>query len=78
MIYGPTGGSGGGEAGDPSTGMGGGGDTTRGPRRPGTRLPNSNGTFARCDCGRRIRIATTIYAAGPITCGLCGTDFKPA
>ncbi len=30
-----------------------------------------------CDCGRRIRIAPTVLAAGPITCGLCGTDFAP-
>lgn len=30
-----------------------------------------------CDCGRRIRVAPTVLAAGPITCGICGTDFTP-
>lgn len=30
-----------------------------------------------CGCGRRIRVAPTVLAAGPITCGLCGTDFVP-
>jgi len=29
-----------------------------------------------CDCGRRIRVAPSVLAAGPITCGICGTDFK--
>jgi len=31
-----------------------------------------------CVCGRRIRVAPTVLAAGPITCGVCGTDFAPA
>lgn len=26
-----------------------------------------------CDCG--IRVAPTVLAAGPITCGICATDF---
>jgi len=30
-----------------------------------------------CECGRRIRVATSVREAGPITCGLCGTDFTP-
>jgi hypothetical protein len=30
-----------------------------------------------CDCGRRIRVAASVLAAGPITCGICGTDFEP-
>ncbi|MQA12840.1 MAG: hypothetical protein GEV09_01360 [Pseudonocardiaceae bacterium] len=30
-----------------------------------------------CDCGRRIRFAPTVLAAGPITCVVCGTDFAP-
>lgn len=34
-----------------------------------------NGLAARCECGRRIRIAPTVYATGPITCGVCGADF---
>lgn len=28
-----------------------------------------------CDCGRRIRVAPTVLATGPITCGICGTEF---
>lgn len=30
-----------------------------------------------CDCGRRIRVAPAVLAAGPITCGACGSDFAP-
>lgn len=30
-----------------------------------------------CECGRRIRVATSVLDAGPITCGVCGTDFEP-
>ncbi len=30
-----------------------------------------------CACGRRIRVAPTVLAAGPITCGICDTDFAP-
>lgn len=30
-----------------------------------------------CDCGRRIRVAPSVLAAGPITCGVCDTDFAP-
>jgi hypothetical protein len=30
-----------------------------------------------CDCGRRIRVAASTLAAGPITCGIYGTDFQP-
>lgn len=39
------------------------------------RQTSNNGLAARCPCGRRIRIAPTVYAAGPITCGVCGADF---
>ena len=30
-----------------------------------------------CTCGRRIRVAPSVLAAGPITCGVCGTEFEP-
>ncbi|WP_196776824.1 hypothetical protein [Haloechinothrix halophila] len=30
-----------------------------------------------CQCGRRIRVATSVRDAGPITCGICGTNFEP-
>ncbi len=41
----------------------------------GGRSSNNNGFAAHCECGRRIRIAPTVYEAGPITCGVCGSDF---
>ncbi|MGQ0575454.1 MAG: hypothetical protein ACT4RN_14780 [Pseudonocardia sp.] len=28
-----------------------------------------------CDCGRRIRVAKSVLAAGPIVCGVCGSEF---
>jgi len=44
-------------------------------------LTGGNGTKTKtpppCVCGRRIRVAPTVLAAGPITCGICGTDFVP-
>lgn len=30
-----------------------------------------------CECGRRIRVSPAVLAAGPITCGVCGTNFAP-
>lgn len=30
-----------------------------------------------CECGRKIRVSATVLAAGPITCGVCGSDFAP-
>jgi hypothetical protein len=30
-----------------------------------------------CGCGRRIRVAPSVLAAGPITCGLYGAEFAP-
>jgi hypothetical protein len=31
---------------------------------------------AGCGCGRKLRMAPTVYAAGPVTCGMCGTEFR--
>jgi hypothetical protein len=45
-------------------------------RGRGGRASSNNGVAARCQCGRRIRIAASVLAAGPVTCGLCGTDFE--
>ena len=42
----------------------------------GGRASNNNGVAARCGCGRRIRVAESVLSAGPITCGLCGSDFE--
>jgi hypothetical protein len=41
----------------------------------GGRASSNNGVSARCGCGRRIRVAESVLDAGPITCGLCGSDF---
>ena len=30
---------------------------------------------AECGCGRRMRMAPTVFALGPVTCGSCGSDF---
>ncbi|MGH3614186.1 MAG: hypothetical protein ACRDRK_16645 [Pseudonocardia sp.] len=30
-----------------------------------------------CGCGRKIRVSPIVLAAGPITCGVCGTAFTP-
>lgn len=30
-----------------------------------------------CGCGRRIRVAKSVLAAGPIFCGVCGSEFTP-
>jgi len=46
--------------------------------RRGGRAGSNNGVAARCGCGRRIRIAESVLAAGPVTCGLCGGDFRAA
>jgi hypothetical protein len=45
------------------------------PRGHG-RVSSNNGVAARCECGRRIRVAESVLALGPITCALCGTGFE--
>jgi hypothetical protein len=44
----------------------------------GGRASSNNGVAARCGCDRRIRVAESVLSAGPVTCGLCGTDFEAA
>lgn len=39
------------------------------------RKSSNNGVSAACDCGRKIRVSRKVYDLGPISCGLCGTDF---
>lgn len=51
---------------------GGGPDETEG----GETKRKDNGAAA-CGCGRKLRMAPSTLAAGPVTCGLCHTDFQP-
>ncbi len=30
-----------------------------------------------CGCGRRMRMAPSVLAAGPVLCGMCGAEFNP-
>ncbi|QIS10738.1 hypothetical protein [Nocardia arthritidis] len=48
----------------------------REPNRRGGRKSNNNGLSAECDCGRKIRVARSVYEMGPITCGVCGQVFE--
>ena len=43
---------------------------------PGTERSASPGS-AMCGCGRRMRMAPSVLAAGPVLCGLCGNEFQP-
>lgn len=43
----------------------------------GTTTKPTNPPPCVCERGRRIRVATSVRDAGPITCGLCGSDFEP-
>ena len=51
-----------------------------GPDQPGEEGGDTkrkdNGAAA-CGCGRKLRMAPSTLAAGPVTCGLCHTDFQP-
>jgi hypothetical protein len=39
--------------------------------------PSRNLISCECSCSRKIRIAPTTLAAGPINCGVCGGEFEP-
>src|SRR3989442_4864946 len=45
-------------------------------RRPGTDRGASAAGTAMCGCGRRMRMAPSVLAAGPVLCGLCGNEFQ--
>lgn len=47
----------------------------REPDRRGGRKSNNNGLSAECDCGRKIRVARSVFETGAIFCGICGTRF---
>lgn len=42
----------------------------------GGRKSNNNGAAAVCGCGRKIRASLAVLDAGPIICGLCGSEFE--
>jgi len=42
---------------------------------PGGKEKKSSPPPCVCGCGRKIRVSLTLLAAGPITCGVCGTEF---
>jgi hypothetical protein len=42
---------------------------------PDRRTNHHNGLSASCSCDRRIHVAPSTYRAGPILCGLCGSEF---
>jgi hypothetical protein len=48
-------------------------DGGRGPEGGGR---TRNGVGAACGCGRRMRIAPSVLARGPVLCGLCGAEFS--
>lgn len=39
------------------------------------RASSNNGTALVCDCGRKVRVAPSIAALGPILCGVCDAAF---
>lgn len=49
----------------------------RAAEQPAAGGKSNNAPACVCECGRRIRVAPSVLAAGPITCGICNTDFEP-
>ncbi|MFI6215900.1 hypothetical protein ACIBCD_28235 [Nocardia brasiliensis] len=48
----------------------------REPDRRGGRKSNNNGLSVECDCGRKIRLSRSAFEVGPISCGVCDTEFR--
>lgn len=44
----------------------------------GGKRTSGRAVSASCSCGRRMRMAPSVLAAGPVTCGRCGADFQAA
>ncbi len=42
----------------------------------GTRSRHNRQQAATCGCGRRLRMAPSVLAQGPVLCGLCGREFS--
>jgi hypothetical protein len=47
-----------------------------GGREGGDRQGRGGPVAASCGCGRKMRMAPSVLVAGPVLCGLCGTDFS--
>src|SRR5690606_26802749 len=47
----------------------------QGGEREDRERSSGRSTAASCGCGRRVRVAPSTLAAGPIVCGLCGSAF---
>lgn len=54
----------------------GGGSGSEGGTKGGGAASPKNGLVLTCDCPRRIRLSAAAAAIGPITCGVCATDFN--
>jgi hypothetical protein len=51
----------------------------REPEQPrATRRASGRSLACLCGCGRRIRMAPSVLAAGPVVCGICGGCFAPS
>jgi hypothetical protein len=50
-------------------------DVEEGGAGPERRRDGGANAVAACGCGRRLRMAPSVLAAGPVTCGLCGDEF---
>lgn len=60
----------GGEGAGPGTAQGDQGTGAEDDRR------RSSSVAASCGCGRKLRMAPSVYAAGSVMCGRCGTEFS--
>ena len=45
-------------------------------RQSGEEAGSRRSGAAMCGCGRRMRMAPSVLAAGPVVCGLCGKEFE--
>lgn len=52
------------------------GDTSKEEGQAEGRERRARNGPAQCGCGRRMRMAPSVLAAGPVLCGLCGTEFE--
>lgn len=50
--------------------------TKTGGKDTGDGQPKAGAKATACGCGRKMRMAPSTLAAGPVVCGLCGNEFK--